>query len=85
MVRDLEYDWQTLVEIWQIPVTFRLLITAYKDDRDQATPMPIEIVVSTKLEAIVHRRFPGTITFEPLPLGYALKFGDDSKQLGLVT
>jgi len=68
MVRDLEYDWQTLVENLQIPVTFRLLITAYKGDRDQATPMPIEIVQSAPnlIEAIVHRRFPGTITFEPL-------------------
>lgn len=33
-------------KIWQIPVTFHLLITAYKAIASQVTPMPIEIVHS---------------------------------------
>ena len=88
MVRDLEYDWQTLVENLADPSHVPFAHHGVQGDRDQATPMPIEIVQSAPnlIEAIVHRRFPGTITFEPpCRLEYALRFGDDGKQLGLVT
>lgn len=88
MVRDLEYDWQTLVENVADPSHVPFAHHGVQGDRDQAAPMPIEIVQSTPnlIEVIVHRRIGGTITFEPpCRLEYALKLGDDSKRLGLVT
>lgn len=88
IVRDLEYDWQTLVENLTDPSHVPFAHHGVQGDRAQAAPMPIEIVQSAPnlIEAIVHRRFGGTITFEPpCRLEYALKLGDDSKRLGLVT
>lgn len=88
IVRDLEYDWQTLVENVADPSHVPFAHHGVQGDRDQAAPMPIEIVQSSPnlIEAIVHRRIGGTITFEPpCRLEYALKLGDDSKRLGLVT
>jgi len=46
MVRDLEYDWQTLVEMLADPSHVPFAHHGVQGDRDQATPMPIEIVQS---------------------------------------
>jgi len=88
LVRDLEYDWQTLVENVADPSHVPFAHHGVQGDRDKATPLAIEIVQSAPhlIEAIVHRRLPGSITFEPpCRLEYALRLGDDSKRLGLVT
>ncbi len=87
-VRDLEYDWQTLVENVADPSHVPFAHHGVQGDRSQATPMPIEIVQSDPnlIMANVPGRFSSTITFEPpCRLEYVLKFGDGSKQFGLVT
>ncbi len=87
-VRDLEYDWQTLVENVADPSHVPFAHHGVQGDRSKATPMPIEIIQSAPnlILANVTGRFSGTITFEPpCRLEYALRFGDGSKQVGLVT
>ncbi|MBW4623920.1 MAG: Rieske 2Fe-2S domain-containing protein [Cyanosarcina radialis HA8281-LM2] len=87
-VRDLEYDWQTLVENVADPSHVPFSHHGVQGDRSKAVPMPIEILQSTPnlISANVPGRIAGTIAFEPpCRLEYALKFGDGSKQVGLVT
>lgn len=87
-VRDLAYDWQTLVENVADPSHVPFAHHGVQGDRRKATPMPIEILQSTPnlISANVPGRISGTIAFEPpCRLEYALKFGDGSKQVGLVT
>ncbi|MGB7248547.1 MAG: Rieske 2Fe-2S domain-containing protein [Phormidesmis sp.] len=87
MVRDLAYDWQTLVENVADPSHVPFAHHGIQGNRDQAQPVPIEIVSSTPdlIEAKTQGRFNSQITFEPpCRLEYALDFGKDRK-VGLVT
>lgn len=94
MVRDLEYDWQTLVENVADPSHVPFSHHGIQGNRHQARPIPIKIIKSTmeRIEAIVDR-VKGTsaqplhtmITFEPpCRLEYAIQF-PSGQQLGLVT
>ena len=88
MVRDLEYDWQTLVENVADPSHVPFAHHGLQGDRDRARPLPLKIVRSTMelIEAEVHKPFKTTITFEPpCRLEYGMTFGDGSKQIGLIT
>ena len=87
-VRDLEYDWQTLVENVADPSHVPFTHHGLQGDREQATPVPLEIVKSTQnlIEATYSGRFSTTITFEPpCRLEYAVRFGNEGKQIGLIT
>lgn len=87
-VRDLEYDWQTLVENVADPSHVPFAHHGVQGNRDKATPVPIKIEKSTinLIEAIVDSNIRNTtITFEPpCRLEYVINFGN-SKQVGLVT
>ena len=88
MVRDLEYDWQTLIENVADPSHVPFAHHGVQGNREKAIPIPLEIVQSTDnlIEAKTKRPFQTTITFEPpCRLEYAISFGDKGKQLGLVT
>ncbi len=88
MVRDLEYDWQTLVENVADPSHVPFAHHGIQGNRDRAQPIPLEIVRSTidLIEAEFDKPFKTTITFEPpCRLEYGMTFGDGSKQWGLVT
>lgn len=85
LVRDLEYDWQTLVENVADPSHVAFAHHGIQGNRERATPIPIEILQSTPnlIEAKTAR---GSITFEPpCRLEYAIRFGEAGKQIGLVT
>ncbi|MEH1997155.1 aromatic ring-hydroxylating dioxygenase subunit alpha [Nostoc sp.] len=87
-VRDLEYDWQTLVENVADPSHVPFAHHGVQGDRSKARPIPIKIVQSTPnlIEAATVGSFETTITFEPpCRLEYAIKFGNSEKQVGLVT
>ncbi len=88
-VRDLEYDWQTLVENVADPSHVPFAHHGVQGNREQAVPIPIKIVKSIPnlIEAINIMRFNTTITFEPpCRLEYAICFDDSGKkQVGLVT
>lgn len=84
-IRDLEYDWSTLIENVADPSHVSFAHHGIQGNRERATPTPIEILQSTPnlIEAKTTR---GSITFEPpCRLEYAIKFGDAGKQIGLVT
>ena len=88
MIRDLEYDWQTLVENVADPSHVPFAHHGLQGDRDRARPLPLKIVRSTMelIEAEVHKPFKTTITFEPpCRLEYGMTFGDGSKKIGLIT
>ncbi|PAX51597.1 aromatic ring-hydroxylating dioxygenase subunit alpha [Brunnivagina elsteri] len=88
MVRDLEYDWQTLVENVADPSHVPFAHHGVQGNRDKAIPVPIRISQSTPnlIEATIERYLKSTITFEPpCRLEYAIQFGNSGKQLGLVT
>ncbi|BAY90190.1 MULTISPECIES: aromatic ring-hydroxylating dioxygenase subunit alpha [unclassified Tolypothrix] len=87
-VRDLEYDWQTLVENVADPSHVPFAHHGVQGDRAKAKPIPIKIEQSTPhlIEASSEVPFPTTITFEPpCRLEYAIQFGNSGKQVGLVT
>jgi phenylpropionate dioxygenase-like ring-hydroxylating dioxygenase large terminal subunit len=87
-VRDLEYDWQTLVENVADPSHVPFTHHGVQGDREQASPIILEIVKSTVnlIEATSEGRFNTTITFEPpCRLEYTIRVGKEGKQLGLVT
>lgn len=87
MVRDLEYDWQTLVENVADPSHVPFAHHGIQGDRRKAKPIPLEIAKSTVnlIEAFVDKPFKTTITFEPpCRLEYAIAFGEE-KQVGLIT
>jgi phenylpropionate dioxygenase-like ring-hydroxylating dioxygenase large terminal subunit len=87
MVRELAYDWQTLVENVADPAHVPFAHHGVQGDRDRAKPVPIAIKQSTatRIEAETEGNFPARITFEPpCRLEYAIKFGG-GRQVGLVT
>ncbi|WP_066382462.1 MULTISPECIES: Rieske 2Fe-2S domain-containing protein [unclassified Anabaena] len=87
-VRDLAYDWQTLVENVADPSHVPFAHHGVQGKREQAKPVPMEIVQSTAdlIQAHVKGNFNSTITFEPpCRLEYAISFGNAGKQVGLIT
>jgi phenylpropionate dioxygenase-like ring-hydroxylating dioxygenase large terminal subunit len=87
-VRDLEYDWETLVENVADPSHVPFSHHGVQGDRKQARPLPIKIVQSTPnlIEATIGTDLQRTITFEPpCRLEYAFSFNDGSKLFGLIT
>ncbi|UKO97281.1 aromatic ring-hydroxylating dioxygenase subunit alpha [Nostoc sp. UHCC 0870] len=87
-VRDLAYDWQTLVENVADPSHVPFSHHGVQGRREQAKPIPIDIVQSTPdlIEVNVSRNLKSTIIFEPpCRLEYAISFGDAGKQVGLIT
>lgn len=87
MVRDLEYDWQTLIENVADPSHVPFAHHGVQGNRDKAVPMLIKISESTPnlIEAIIEMGFKSKIIFEPpCRLEYTIQFGN-SKVLGLVT
>jgi phenylpropionate dioxygenase-like ring-hydroxylating dioxygenase large terminal subunit len=87
IVRDLEYDWQTLIENIADPSHVPFAHHGVQGNRALAKPIPIEIVESTqtRIKAIIERGFETQITFNPpCHLEYTINFGQ-GKQLGLVT
>jgi phenylpropionate dioxygenase-like ring-hydroxylating dioxygenase large terminal subunit len=88
MVRDLEYDWQTLVENVADPSHVPFAHHGIQGNRDRATPIPLNIVRSTMeiIEAQVEKPFKTKITFEPpCHLEYDIILPGGDKQIGLVT
>ncbi len=86
MVRDLEYDWQTLVENVADPSHVPFAHHGVQGNRKQAKPIAMEIAQSTPdlIEATLSRGFATRITFEPpCRLEYAIEF-PDGKKFGLV-
>lgn len=87
IVRDLEYDWQTLIENVADPSHVPFAHHGVQGNREQAESLPITISQSTAqiIEAKIDRRFKTTITFEPpCRLEYKICFSND-KQMGLIT
>lgn len=88
-VRDLEYDWQTLIENVTDPSHVPFAHHGVQGDREKAIPIPMKIEQSTPnvIEATYKTSFTkSTITFEPpCRLEYAINLGDSGKQIGLVT
>ncbi|WP_414564587.1 MULTISPECIES: Rieske 2Fe-2S domain-containing protein [unclassified Anabaena] len=87
-VRDLEYDWQTLVENIVDPSHVPFAHHGVQGKREYARPIPMEIVQATPklIEGITSGRFKTTITFTPpCYLEYDINFGDSEKKMGLVT
>jgi phenylpropionate dioxygenase-like ring-hydroxylating dioxygenase large terminal subunit len=88
MVRDLEYDWQTLVENVADPSHVPFAHHGIQGNRDRAMPIPLNIVRSTMeiIEAQVNRPFTTKIIFEPpCHLEYDIVLPGGDKQIGLVT
>lgn len=88
MVRDLEYDWQTLVENVADPSHVPFAHHGIQGNRDRAMPIPLNIVRSTMeiIEAQVDKPFTTTITFEPpCHLEYDIVLPGGDKQIGLIT
>ncbi len=88
MVRDLEYDWQTLVENVADPSHVPFAHHGIQGNRDRAMPIPLNIVRSTMdiIEAQVDKPFKTKITFEPpCHLEYDIILPGGDKQIGLVT
>ena len=88
MVRDLEYDWQTLVENVADPSHVPFAHHGIQGNRARAMPIPLQIVRSTinVIEAQVDKPFKTTITFEPpCHLEYDIVLPGGDKQIGLVT
>lgn len=87
MVRDLEYDWQTLIENVVDPSHVQFAHHGVQGNRNRAKPLPIKIVESTQdwIEAKIESGLEAQITFNPpCHLEYAIQFGGD-RQVGLVT
>lgn len=88
MVRDLEYDWQTLVENVADPSHVPFAHHGIQGNRDRAMPIPLNIVRSTMdaIEARVDKPFETKITFEPpCHLEYDIVLPGGEKRIGLVT
>ena len=87
-VRDLEYDWQTLVENIADPSHVPFAHHGVQGNREKASSVPIIIEQSTcnLIEATIDKGFKSTITFEPpCRLEYAMAFGDADRKIGLIT
>ncbi len=88
MVRDLEYDWQTLVENVADPSHVPFAHHGVQGNRNKAVPLLIKISQSTSnlIEAVNERGLKSRITFEPpCRLEYSVPLGNSGKQVGLVT
>jgi phenylpropionate dioxygenase-like ring-hydroxylating dioxygenase large terminal subunit len=86
-VRDMAYDWSTLVENVADPSHVPFAHHGVQGQRSQGQPIPIEIVESTLdlIEVKIDRGFKTTITFEPpCRLEYAINIEDKNKRFGLV-
>lgn len=86
-VRDLEYDWQTLVENVADPSHVPFTHHGIQGDRTKAAPIEMKIIQSTARVIAVEtdRRFNTRITFvPPCSLEYEIYFSPE-KQIGLVT
>ncbi|GAB4541150.1 MAG: Rieske 2Fe-2S domain-containing protein [Pleurocapsa sp.] len=87
-VRDLEYDWQTLVENVCDPSHVAFAHHGVQGNRERAKPIPLTIDRSTSsiIQATTDAPFKTTITFQPpCRLEYNISFGNDGKKIGLVT
>jgi phenylpropionate dioxygenase-like ring-hydroxylating dioxygenase large terminal subunit len=87
-VRDLEYDWQTLVENVADPSHVPFAHHGVQGNREKARPVPLQVVQSTPslIEVSTTGSFHTTITFEPpCRLEYAISIGNSEKKLGLIT
>ncbi len=83
-VRDLEYDWQTLVENVADPSHVPFAHHGVQGNREKARPIPIKICQSTP-NLIIATTSMGSITFQPpCRLEYEIKFSE-TKQAGLIT
>ncbi|MGE5658723.1 MAG: Rieske 2Fe-2S domain-containing protein [Actinomycetota bacterium] len=91
-LRDLEYDWQTLIENLADPSHVPFAHHGVQGNRKQGQPMPLKIVQSTPdlIEAKVQRDPPTTHTLKttvffkpPCHLEYIISFGSD-RQVGFV-
>lgn len=88
MVRDLAYDWQTLIENVADPAHVPFAHHGIQGNRDRAMPIPLQIVTSTMdlIQAEVDQPFQTKITFEPpCRLEYEISFAGGDKQIGLIT
>ena len=86
-VRDMAYDWQTLIENIVDPSHVPFAHHGVQGKRSQGKPISLEIVQSTPnlIEANIERGLKTTITFEPpCRVEYAIQLGDGTKRLGLV-
>lgn len=87
-VRDLEYDWQTLVENVADPSHVPFAHHGIQGNREKASPIPIKIEQSTQnlIEVTIDKGFKSKITFEPpCRLEYAIALGNTGKKMGLLT
>lgn len=87
-VRDLPYDWQTLIENVADPSHVPFTHHGVQGNRKQGRPIPMEIVGSSMklVEVQLDRARKTTITFEPpCRLEYTIQIGTEGKQLGLIT
>ncbi|MBE9032177.1 Rieske 2Fe-2S domain-containing protein [filamentous cyanobacterium LEGE 11480] len=88
MVRDLAYDWQTLVENVADPSHVPFAHHGVQGNRDRAKPVPMKVVESDakRIKIVSNGIFQSTITFTPpCHLEYEMQFGSDHKKLGLIT
>ena len=88
MVRDIEYDWQTLIENVADPSHVAFAHHGVQGNRNLAKPIKISIVQSTPnlIEAKTSSYFGTKITFEPpCHLEYEINVSSSGKQIGLVT
>lgn len=88
MVRDLEYDWQMLVENVADPSHVPFAHHGVQGNRENAKPIPIEIIESQPnlIQVKIERGLRTKITFQPpCRLEYAISIGNEGKQLGLIT
>lgn len=86
-IRDLEYDWQTLIENVADPSHVPFAHHGVQGNREKARPIPLNIVKSTinLIEVNIERGLPTTITFEPpCRLEYTIEIGNTDKKLGLL-
>ncbi|WP_413173610.1 Rieske 2Fe-2S domain-containing protein [Anabaena azotica] len=87
-VRDLEYDWQTLVENVADPSHVPFAHHGVQGKRENAQPIDIKISKSTVnlIEVNTSGRFQTSIIFEPpCRLEYAISIPNSDQQIGLVT
>ncbi|MEM7556253.1 MAG: Rieske 2Fe-2S domain-containing protein [Cyanobacteria bacterium P01_A01_bin.84] len=87
-VRDLEYDWQTLIENVADPSHVPFTHHGVQGDRAKGSAIPFQILQSTAdiIQVQAQGGMGSKITFEPpCHLEYEIKFGDSGKQLGLIT
>lgn len=84
-VRDLEYDWQTLVENVADPSHVPFTHHGVQGNREKAVPVLLKVVQSTP-DLIEVETSRSSITFKPpCHLEYAINFGKAGQQIGLVT